>query len=88
MSKSATVARVMEDFARKLNLKAHQVNGVRLFTPGDREAHHGFDDKDYLVDTSKKPSSLHLANANECFSFSKTVSVPNTVPLSAVHPVR
>ena len=87
MSKSAKVARVMEDFARKLNLKAHQVNGVRLFTPGDLEAHHGFDDKEYLIDTSKKPS-LHLASVNECFSFSKTISVSNTVPLSAVHPVR
>lgn len=53
VSKSTKVARIMEDFARKLNLKAHQVNGVRLFTPGDLEAHHGFDDKDYLVDTSK-----------------------------------
>lgn len=53
VSKSAKVARIMEDFARKLNLKAHIVGGVRLFTPGDLEAHHGFDDKDYLVDTSK-----------------------------------
>lgn len=54
MSKSQKVTEIMEYFAQKLNLKAHAVSGVRLFTPGDLEAHHGFDDKDYIVDTSKK----------------------------------
>ena len=88
VSKSAKVARIMEDFARKLNLKAHQVNGVRLFTPGDLEAHHGFDDKDYLIDTSKMHHHFTSASTNECLPFSKTISVPSTVPLSAVHPVR
>ena len=86
--KERKVAHVMEDFACKLNLKAHQVNGVRLFTPGDLEAHHGFDDKDYLIDTSKRHHHFTSASTNECLPFSKTVSVPSTVPLSAVHPVR
>lgn len=52
VSKNQRVTEIMEYFAQKLNLKAHAVSGVRLFTPGDLEAHHGFDDKDYIVDTS------------------------------------
>lgn len=58
VSKSQKVTEIMEYFAQKLNLKAHTVSGVRLFTPGDLEAHHGFDDKDYIVDTSKNILTL------------------------------
>lgn len=42
----------MKDIALKLNLKEHKVNDIELFTPGDLEVHHGFDNKDYIIDTS------------------------------------